>query len=225
MSTPDDTPTTPEATAPKASTPKAAAPKATVAKAGGLKAPKTPVDPKAESKAKAVPVDVAPPSAEAPTDTKRRGGLRRIAAIAVVAVLGIATLYLLTMTVLWGAHHHALIGAQADLGEKLTAQQAIVDSQAADLETAQGELTDALDQVSNYALQKAKGQDNELVYRSNDQSMSSCATERVEVVSEVKNRGRYITWTLHRYDDEVATYCNQAVEYFTGNIESESASS
>jgi hypothetical protein len=225
MSTPDDAPTTPKATAAKATTRKASQPKAAVAKAEEVKTSKTPEEPKARPKAEAAPIDVAPPSAEAPTGSKRPRGLLRVSAIAGVAVLGVATLYLLTMTVLWGVHHHALTGAQADLSEELAAQQAIVDSQAGDLETAQGDLTDALDQVSNYALQKAKGQDDELVFRNNDQSMSYCATERVEVVSEVKNRGRYITWTLHRYDDEVATYCNQAVEYFTGNIELESASS
>jgi hypothetical protein len=222
MSTPDDAPTTPKATAAKPATgnataPKGTASKATVAMAGTLKAPKAPVEPKARPKAKAAPMEAAPPSAKSPTGTERPRGLLRIAAIAGVAVLGVATLYLLAMTVLWGVHHHALTGAQADLTKSIAAQQAIVDSQAQDLESAQVELTDALGSLSAYATQKATAQDYESLFRANDTGMLECANGRVEVVKEVKNRGIYITWTLHRYDDQVAAYCNEIVGYFNDN--------
>jgi len=183
--------------------------------------------PKRQRKAKVAQVEPAPASTEVPASTEApvaTAGPRRplrIAAIAGMAVLGVATLYLLAMTVLWGVHHHSLTSSHAELADELAAQHAIVNSQAADLTAGEAKLDDALAELSDDAKQRANAQDYEVLFRGNSTAMLACANERIEVVRDVKNRGAYITWTLHRYDDEVASYCDEILGYFNDNIASE----
>ena len=218
MSTPDETP----AKRKRAAAPRAPGKAPVPANIAVTKAPRAEASRAKAPRAKAAAPAPAPaPEAAAPVDAKRPRDVRRIAAIAGLAVVGVATLYLLAMTVAWGSHHHSLTSAHADLTEKLAAEHATVNSQGADLEAGRRKLEDALAGLSTSAKQKASGQDFEVLYRSNDAGMLDCANERIEVVKEVKNRGIYITWTLHRFDDQVAAYCDEIVGYFNDNSASE----
>jgi hypothetical protein len=164
-----------------------------------------------------------PRPTEAPETTAKRT-LPKPAILAGLGLAAVVTLYLLTMTVLWGLHHHSLTSARSDLTTELDAEQAIVASQTDELATLTDAFKSSLNHVSVAASDKAKYQDFTLLFRNNDEGLSECADARLELVGYVKSRYLWQPGPLHAWDNEVAGYCNTTVQYFTDNVDTEESS-
>src|SRR5512143_3241460 len=158
-------------------------------------------------------IDLAPPTAGP------RGA--KIGLLAALGVAALVTLYLLTMTVWWGIHHHGLTSSKSDLTTSLEAEQAVVDSQSDELAGLTDELELSRGDVSQFASDNAKYQDHVVIYRHNDQALSDCADARLEVIQYVKARYIWMPGPLHAWDNEVAAYCGTSVQYFTDNVDYE----
>lgn len=158
------------------------------------------------------------PKTAEPT-TKRR--LPKPAVLAGLGVAALVTLYLATMTVMWGLNNHNLTSAQSDLTMRLEAEQAIVESQEEELDSLKYDLDSSLSALSKTANDKAKYQDFTLLFRNNDEGLLSCADARLEIMPYMKARYLWQPGPLHSWDNDLKAYCKIAIEYFTENVETE----
>jgi hypothetical protein len=131
---------------------------------------------------------------------------------AVVAL--IVTGYLGAMTLAWGLHIQTLRAEQNELVLLEAERSAVLAEQNEELEELDEALMGDLRAVTEGAHDKALYEDLRYIYDDYAFALKACADERAEVVDVVRQRYLYITWTVHRYDDSVAEYCNQLKVYW-----------
>jgi uncharacterized membrane protein YccC len=143
------------------------------------------------------------------TEYRRTSRSRFWVAASAAAIAAIVTAYLGTMTLLWGLHVRELRSVASDLARTDADRRSTLSAQESDLATAETARGDALADIRALAHTKALSQDQRYVYHDFALVLKDCADERAEVVTVVQQRYLYVTWTVHRYDNNVAEYCAQ----------------
>ena len=141
---------------------------------------------------------------------------------ATAALLVCATAYLGTASALWYVRVGDLQQANTDLAGALSKQESTTRTHA-DLIVPLGTQLDSVQVgVFNEAHRKALMQDDQIAYREMAVVLKQCADQRPKVLDEVQNRGMYILWTVHRYDDGVTSACTPVVTALREQIAGES---
>ena len=143
------------------------------------------------------------------TECRRTSPLRFWVAASASAIAVVVTAYLGTMTLLWGLYVHELRSVASDLAHTDADRRVTLSAQESDLAAAETARRDALADLRALTHTKALSEDQRYVYHDFALVLKDCADERAEAVTVVQQRYRYITWTVHSYDDNVAEYCTQ----------------
>jgi hypothetical protein len=141
---------------------------------------------------------------------------------ATAALLVGATAYLGTASVLWYVRVGDLQQANKDLAGALSEQASTTRTHAELIVPLGTQLDSVQTTVFDEAHRKALMQDDQIAYREIAGVLKQCAVKRSDVLTEVQNRGRYILWTVHRYDDGVTSACTPVVTALREQIAGES---
>jgi len=135
----------------------------------------------------------------------------------------VMTLYLGTMTVLWGLHIEELRADRSELVQRDSEQRATVEAQEAAVFELRTTLTGNLRAVTDGAHEKANYEDLRYVYHEYSVLLRDCADERAKVLHYVRTlfTEHWIIWQVHRYDDDVTDYCNQVKESWAAALAEE----
>lgn len=155
------------------------------------------------------------------TEYRRTSPLRFWVAASASAIAVVVTVYLGTMTLLWGLHVHELRSVASDLAQTDADRRATLSAQEADLAAGETARSDALADLRALAHTKALSEDERYVYHDFALVLKDCADERAEVATVVQQRYLYVTWTVHRYDDNVAEYCTQVKQAWAESLTEE----
>ena len=140
---------------------------------------------------------------------RRRSPVRFWFGVAGAVIALVVTGYFGAMAILWRLHMETLRADESELVLLEAERSAVLADQEAQLEELHAAQLLDLRAVADGAHDKAVYEDLRYVYDDYAFALKDCADERAEVVEVVRDRYLYITWTVHRYDDEVANYCNQ----------------
>jgi hypothetical protein len=154
---------------------------------------------------------------------RRASPLRFWVAASASAIAVVVTAYLGTMTLLWGVHVRELRSVASDLAHTDADRRSTLSAQESDLAAAEKARSDALADIRALAHTKALSQDERYVYHDFALVLKDCADERAEVVTVVQQRYLYVTWTVHRYDNNVAEYCAQVKQAWAEALTEEDA--
>lgn len=152
---------------------------------------------------------------------RRRSPLRFWFGVGGAVIALVVTGYLGTMTVLWGLHIQTLRAERSELELLETERSAVLEDREDEVKQLHADLMGDLRVVTEGAHDKAAYGDLRYVYDDYAFALKDCADERAEVVGVVQQRYLYITWTVHRYDDEVASYCNELKQYWAETLAEE----
>lgn len=157
----------------------------------------------------------------APSEKRPRPSLRRVGALAGLGALGLVSLYVGVMAILWGLHITALRADVADLRAELADAKAQVSDGADALSEQHGTLDETLDSVSSLVNDKAQAEDYKEVYDEFGDAFVSCADAQADVISYVRNHSIWVPGPLHAYDNDVRAYCNDLITYYDENTAAE----
>ena len=143
-----------------------------------------------------------------------------VSAVAATVAIGV-TLYLGVMTVLWGLHVQELRSVVSDLARTDADRRTTLSSQESELAAAEAARSDALEDITALANDKASSEDLRYVFHDYALVLKDCADLRAEAVVVVRERYKYITWTVHRFDDQRAAYCTLVKESWAGALAEE----
>ncbi len=152
---------------------------------------------------------------------RRSSPLRFWVAASASAIAVVVTVYLGVMTLLWGLHVGELRSVANDLARTDADRRATLSAQATDLAAAETAQSDALGALGALAHTKARSEDQRYAYHDFALVLKDCADERAKVVTVVQQRHLYVTWTVHRYDDNVAEYCAQVKQAWAESLTEE----
>jgi hypothetical protein len=125
------------------------------------------------------------------------------------AILLLVTLYLGTMTVLWGLHIRTLHADRDTYAELATERQVQATLGESDVSTARGELDATTYHLITVVDDKAQAEDLRYIHHDFALAFKSCAVARKDVLFYVERRYTYVQWQIHRYEDDVNRYCSK----------------
>jgi hypothetical protein len=157
------------------------------------------------------------PSAPKPSAPKPRRLLRTLLWSGGGA-LAAATVYLVTMTVLWVLHVGHLRSATDDLSGELKTNKATLEETTTRLEASQQALDAVLESIVESANDKAQAQDYQLIFLDIADYMADCADEAGRLVGYVYDREHYWPNDLRNFEDDVRAYYRDIMEAFNETV-------